>query len=247
MIRWKNFPYSGSSVQKTVSHILLSRHSQGHICTRMKSRISPVFSQRHRKEPTTPSRCCRKWEQRKPKRGWQIEKKQNFRRCRRIIRKKNGSKRNTVSKVSTKKHHSMTQTTAGHQSWSISILANTFTVRKRQNAEQRCWFIIICRVIAAICLWPDRPDAAKPRSGVPCRKSSLSSRSSTDRSCRVTAGKEAITSRIFSSKRNRRCGSIWSLWLMKRTNCLSRWLAPAERTFPEAFRMSFWNWSTEIR
>lgn len=43
-------------------------------------------------------------------------KKQNFRRCRRIIRKKNGSKRNTVSKVSTKKHHSMTQTTAGHQS-----------------------------------------------------------------------------------------------------------------------------------
>lgn len=42
-------------------------------------------------------------------------KKQNFRRCRRIIRKKNGSKRNTVSKVSTKKHHSMTQTTAGHQ------------------------------------------------------------------------------------------------------------------------------------
>ena len=45
-----------------------------------------------------------------------IEKKQNFRRCRRIIRKKNGSKRNTVSKVSTKKHHSMTQTTAGHQS-----------------------------------------------------------------------------------------------------------------------------------
>ena len=116
MIRWKNFPYSGSSVQKIVSHILLSRHSQGHICTRMKSRISPVFSQRHRKEPTTPSRCCRKWEQRKPKRGWQIEKKQNFRRCRRIIRKKNGSKRNTVSKVSTKKHHSMTQTTAGHQS-----------------------------------------------------------------------------------------------------------------------------------
>ena len=50
--------------------------------------------------------------------------------------------------------------------------------------------------------------SAKPRSGVPCRKSSLSSRSSTDRSCRVTAGKEAITSRIFSSKRNRRCGSI---------------------------------------
>lgn len=99
----------------SVAHIVIEALSR-HICTRMKSRISPVFSQRHRKEPTTPSRCCRKWEQRKPKRGWQIEKKQNFRRCRRIIRKKNGSKRNTVSKVSTKKHHSMTQTTAGHQS-----------------------------------------------------------------------------------------------------------------------------------
>ena len=40
-------------------------------------------------------------------------------------------------------------------------MANTFTVRKRQNAERRCWFIIICRVIAAICLWPDRAGCGK--------------------------------------------------------------------------------------
>lgn len=99
----------------SVAHIVIEALSRTHLYEDEIQDIAGILAEASERTNYT-QQMLQEWEQRKPKRGWQIEKKQNFRRCRRIIRKKNGSKRNTVSKVSTKKHHSMTQTTAGHQS-----------------------------------------------------------------------------------------------------------------------------------